>query len=107
MNREQYTRMEQIPNIGTSMAEDLRLIGLSHPQDLIGRNPYAMYEELCRKTGQRHDPCVIDVFISAVRFMQGEPKRPWWAYTSERKRMLADKAGTTIQSNGQRPNHGR
>jgi hypothetical protein len=106
MNRERYTSLEQIPNIGTSMAEDLRLIGLSHPQDLIGRNPYAMYEELCRKTRQRHDPCVIDVFISAVRFMQGEPKRPWWAYTLERKRMLADKADQTIQSNGQRLNHG-
>jgi hypothetical protein len=89
MNREQYTRLEQIPNIGPSMAEDLRLIGVSHPRDLIGRNPYAMYEELCRKTRQRHDPCVIDAFISAVRFMQGEPKRPWWAYTSERKRVLA------------------
>lgn len=88
MNREQYTRLEQIPNIGPSLAEDLRLIGVSHPRDLIRQNPYSMYEELCRKTRQRHDPCVIDAFISAVRFMQGEPKRPWWAYTSERKRVL-------------------
>lgn len=90
MNRKQYTRLEQIPNIGPSLAEDLRLIGVSHPQELIGRNPYDMYEKLCRKTGQRHDPCVIDAFISAVRFMEGEPKRPWWAYTSERKQRLAD-----------------
>jgi hypothetical protein len=86
MDREQYTNLEQVPNIGPSIAADLRLIGVSHPRDLIGRNPYVMYEELCRKTRQRHDPCVIDVFISAVRFMQGEPKRPWWAYTAERKK---------------------
>lgn len=92
MNRDQYTRLEQIPNVGPSTANDLRLIGISCPGDLAGRDPYAMYEEVCRKTGKRHDPCVIDVFISAVRFMQGEPKRPWWAYTSERKSMLANKA---------------
>lgn len=91
MNREQYTRLEQIPNIGPASAKDLRLIGVSHPQDLIGRDPYVLYEELCRITQRRHDPCVIDVFISAVRFMEGEPERPWWAYTSERKRTLAGK----------------
>jgi hypothetical protein len=91
MNREKYTRLEQIPNIGPSLAEDLRLVGVSHPQDLIGRDPYEMYEELCQKTGERHDPCVIDVFISVVRFMEGEPERPWWAYTSERKHRLADR----------------
>jgi hypothetical protein len=89
MNREQYTRLEEIPNIGPSLAKDLRLIGISYPNDLIKQNPYAMYDELCRKTLQRHDPCVIDAFISAVRFMQGEPKRPWWYYTAERKQMLA------------------
>ena len=91
MNREQYTRLEQIPNIGPASANDLRFIGVTHPQELIGRNPYDMYRELCRKTRKRHDPCVIDVFISAVRFIEGEPERPWWAYTSERKLMLAGK----------------
>jgi hypothetical protein len=97
MNREKYTRLEEIPNVGPSLAEDLRLVGVSHPRDLIGRDPYQMYEELCCKTGERHDPCVIDVFISAVRFMEGEPKRPWWAYTSERKRRLGggDASGPT------------
>ncbi len=82
------------------MAKDLRIIGISHPRDLIGRDPYAMYDELCRKTRQRHDPCVIDAFISAVRFMQGEPKRPWWAYTSKRKRVLAGQDSAQSGSRG-------
>jgi hypothetical protein len=51
-----------------------------------------MYEELCRKTNQRHDPCLLDVFISAVRFMAGAPARPWWAYTAERKEALSARA---------------
>ncbi len=88
-DREQYTRLEQIPNIGPASAEDLRLIGICNPKDLVGRDPYVLYRELCEKTGRRHDPCVIDVFISAVRFMEGRPKRPWWAYTAERKQKLA------------------
>ena len=94
MNRDQLTRLEQIPNIGRASADDLRLIGICHPNDLIGRDPYQLYEKLCEKTGHRHDPCVIDVFISAVRYMEGEPKRPWWDYTIERKRALMGKIHT-------------
>jgi hypothetical protein len=44
-------------------------------------------------TGERHDPCVLDAFLSAVRFMEGAPKKPWWKYTSERKRELARREG--------------
>ena len=43
---------------------------------------------MCRLTGQRHDPCLLDTFITAVRFMEGEPKKPWWKYTAERKKTL-------------------
>jgi len=109
MNHEQYNRLEQIPNIGPASADDLRLIGIFHPRDLIGRDPYDLYDELCRKTGQRHDPCVIDVFISAVRFMEGEPERPWWAYTSERKRALAAmrNSSDSIKSSIARPDKSR
>lgn len=39
-------------------------------------------------TGKRHDPCLLDVFIAVVRFMDGEPAKPWWKYTTERKREL-------------------
>ncbi len=80
------TRLEQLPNVGPSIAGDLRGIGVATPADLVGRDAYALYDDLCQVTGQRHDPCVIDVFLSAVRFMAGDPPRPWWHYTAERKR---------------------
>jgi len=35
--------------------------------------------------GCRHDPCVIDVFISVTSFMNGSDPEPWWAFTAERK----------------------
>jgi len=89
ITRPDITDLEQIPNIGPAIAEDLRLIGILSPQDLLGKDPYALYDDLCDTTGVRHDPCVIDVFIAAVRFMAGKPSKPWWKYTPERKRTLA------------------
>ena len=88
-NRQDIARLEDIPNIGPAVAADLRQLGITTPTDLIGRDPYAMYDDLCRITGQRHDPCLLDTFIAAVRYMAGEPKKPWWKYTAERKRELA------------------
>ena len=76
-SRSQFTDLEQLPNVGPAVAADFRLLGLARPNDLLGRDPYALYDELCRRTGRRHDPCLLDTFIAAVRFMGGEPARPW------------------------------
>ena len=88
LTRDRLTKFEEIPNIGPAMAADFRLLGLTRPQELRGKDPYALYDELCRRTGVRQDPCVIDVFIAAVRFMEGKPAKPWWAYTAGRKREM-------------------
>jgi hypothetical protein len=88
-DRSDYTRLEHLPNVGPAVAADLRLIGIAKPEDLVGRDPYRMYDQLCEVTKQRHDPCLLDTFIAAVRFMGGEEARPWWHYTKERKRVLA------------------
>ena len=90
--RDACERLEDLPNVGPSIAGDLRGIGVSHPGDLAGRDPVALYDALCATTGVRHDPCVLDVFFSAVRFMEGAPPHPWWHYTAERKRALAGRA---------------
>jgi hypothetical protein len=87
--RTEIAQLEDIPNIGASIAGDLRQLGIKSPSELSGRDPYQMYEQLCRITGRRHDPCLLDTFIAAVRFMEGGPKKPWWKYTAERKRELA------------------
>lgn len=84
----QAVHFEQIPNIGPRIAGDLRELGLKRPSELRRRDPCQLYCALSKRTGVQQDPCVLDVFISAVRFMQGEPARPWWAYTAERKAMM-------------------
>jgi predicted GIY-YIG superfamily endonuclease len=85
----QVAHLEDIPNVGAAVASDLRRLGIFTPAELPGRDPYAMYDDLCRITGQHHDPCLLDTFIAAVRYMAGEPKKPWWKYTGERKRVMA------------------
>ena len=95
-DREEFSRLEEIPNVGPAIAADLRRLEIRSPGELPSRDPYEMYDDLCRITGQRHDPCLLDTFIAAVRFMEGAPKRPWHAYTAERKRELAvRKKGTS------------
>lgn len=69
--RSKVEKLTDLPNIGKA---------------LVGRNPYELYEQLCAITGVRQDPCVLDVFISITRFMDGDDPLPWWAYTAERKR---------------------
>ena len=81
-------KLEDLPNVGPAVAARLRTLGIYKPSDLPGRDPYAMYDELNSRTGQRHDPCLLDVFISVVRFMEGAPARPWWKYTAQRKQRL-------------------
>ncbi|MEA3468909.1 MAG: helix-hairpin-helix domain-containing protein [Thermodesulfobacteriota bacterium] len=89
-DRATVSELEDLPNIGKAMAQDLRLIGINHPKELIGKDPYKLYDELCRKTGKKHDPCVIDVFLSAVNFMEGGTPAPWWAFTEKRKQWLSE-----------------
>ena len=77
--------LEQLPNIGPSLAEDLRSIGIARPADLRGKDAFVLYQKLCATTGQRQDPCVLDTFMAATDFMRGAEPRPWWAYTAQRK----------------------
>ena len=78
-------QLEQLPNIGPSIAADLRLLGVGHPRELAGRDPLVLYRALCNATGKRQDPCVLDTFMAATHFMSGAAPRPWWDYTAERK----------------------
>ena len=85
-DRKTISQLEELPNIGKAIAGDLRQIGIQYPKDLIGKNPYQLYDNLCNTTGEKHDPCVLDVFLSVVDFMEGNDAKPWWKFTAERKK---------------------
>lgn len=92
-DRKTVSRLEALPNIGKAMADDLRLIGIDHPKKLIGKDPFKLYEALCKASGARQDPCVLDVFMAAVHFMESGEPLPWWSFTVERKRLDAHNNG--------------
>jgi hypothetical protein len=78
-------QLEQLPNIGPSLAADLRLIGIDSPQQLVGRDAFELYQRLSSATRRRQDPCVLDTFLAIIDFMQGAAPAPWWRYTAGRK----------------------
>jgi hypothetical protein len=88
MKRRNIKRFRDIPNVGVAIEKDFFALGMGNPIDLIGKDPYQMYNDLCRKTQKQYDPCVIDVFISAVQYMEGGPPKKWWEFTQERKKRL-------------------
>ena len=86
VRREAVRTLTDLPNVGKATAADLQRLGIHEPQDLTGRDAYALYSELCRLDGLRHDPCMLDVLLSLVDFMQGGAAQPWWTFTAARKR---------------------
>lgn len=89
-DRQTVANLEDLPNIGIAIAADLRLIGINHPQDLPGKDPFKLHADLCKTTNIQHDPCELDVFMAAINFMEGGSPQPWWNFTKERKKLLND-----------------
>lgn len=91
MARTEVKNLRDIPNVGAVIEEDFILLGIKEPMELISKDPYQMYDDLCNITCKRQDPCVIDIFISAVNYMKGGPSKKWWEFTKERKKKLTGK----------------
>ena len=72
-------RLEDLPNIGQSIAADLRAIGIATPKQLAGRDPLSTYLQLGGPMGRRHDPCPRRMSAApagAERGLLGRPTRP-------------------------------
>jgi hypothetical protein len=83
--------LEHIPNIGSAIADDLRQLGITHPQQLKGMDGIELYLKLNKISGQRHDPCVADTFMAAVDFMNGGAAKSWWKFTDQRKKIFRER----------------
>ena len=53
MNRKGVARFQDIPNVGVAIEKYFKLLGLKEPGQLIGRDPYKMYSDLCDITDKR------------------------------------------------------
>ena len=85
--------LQEIPGIGPSLAADLRSLGVREVAELRGRDPQALYDQLCEKTGQRQDPCVLYTFRCAVYYASESKHDPellkWWNWKDRSPAVVA------------------
>jgi len=82
-------KLEDIPNIGESIASDLRSLGIQTPQQLATRDPLKTYLSLSDHMGHRHDPCVLYTLMAAQHYLQSGEAIPWWKFTEHGKKLLS------------------
>lgn len=76
-------------NVGRATLADFAVLNVRTLAQLSVQDPDALYVSLQRKTGQRHDPCVWDVFAAAIHEAKTGEARDWWSFTPVRKRRQA------------------
>jgi len=82
-------RFRDLVSVGPKMARDFEMLGIRSVPQLARQNPARMYEKMCSLTGQRQDPCVLDVYCAAVAQAR-DPRLPaeqrqWWYWSRKRK----------------------
>jgi hypothetical protein len=88
MPTKQSTDLTSLMNVGAAVAGYLGRAGITQIDDLVGRDPFEIYETICERDAVRHDPCLLDTIMSATDQANGKPARPWWSYTAQRKQHL-------------------
>ncbi len=82
-------RLLDLISVGPAMLRDFEQLGIHSVPQLAKQDPKKMYARLERLTGQRQDPCVLDVFEAAVAQARN-PRLPaekcqWWYWSRRRK----------------------
>jgi len=82
-------QLGELISIGPAMLRDFDLLRIRSVAQLARQNPESMYKRLSHLTGQRQDPCVLDVFCAAVAQARN-PHLPaeqcqWWYWSKKRK----------------------
>lgn len=82
-------RLIDLVSVGPACVKDFALLGVDRVDQLVGRDPYALYERLCELTDKRHCICVVDVFAAAIAQAE-DPDLPLeqcqWNYYSQKRK---------------------
>ena len=81
--------LASLRSVGPATVRDLAVLGITTVEALARAEPDALYDQLCRATGVRHDPCCRDVFAAAVAQARDPnlpaEQRDWWHWSRRRK----------------------
>ncbi len=82
MKQPTLTKLEQIPGIGKSIAQDLRDIGIGSVDELKGKKADQLYKRLCNFKASPVDRCMLYVLRCAVYYASNTERDPkllkWW-----------------------------
>jgi Pathogenicity locus len=89
IKRKEHRGLLDLISIGPAMVRDFKLLGVESVAQLARQDPQKLYEKLCRITGRRQDPCVLDTFCAGVAQARN-PRLPaeqcqWWYWSRRRK----------------------
>lgn len=82
-------RLADLDGVGVATLKDFDRLGIGSVAQLAKADPQKLYDRLCRLTGIRQDPCVLDVFTCAI-VQARDPRSPkaqrkWWYWSRIRK----------------------
>ncbi|HEU4407239.1 MAG TPA: helix-hairpin-helix domain-containing protein [Polyangiaceae bacterium] len=96
--------LASLVSIGPAMLRDFELLGVRSVDELARAEPGELFERLCRLTGSRQDPCVLDTFCAAVAQARDPdlpaPMREWWYWSRVRKAAEGAKATPAKRAEG-------
>jgi hypothetical protein len=89
MKQKEPRQLRDLYSVGPATVRDLKLLGITRVEQLVGKDARKLYERLGRLSGKRYDPCVLDVFSAAIAQARDprlpEEKRRWWYWSRIRK----------------------
>jgi hypothetical protein len=78
-------RLQEIPGVGPSIAEDLYRLGIKKVSCLKGKDPEKLYAKFCAMEGRPIDLCLLYVFRGAVYYASHAKHDPeklkWWNWS--------------------------
>jgi len=82
-------KLSDLSGIGKAMLADFALLKITSVEQLAAADPLQLYDDLCKRTRSRQDPCVLDTFRCAVAQAR-DPHLPtdqhnWWYWSRLRK----------------------
>jgi nucleotidyltransferase/DNA polymerase involved in DNA repair len=89
MKKKETRNLSDLYSVGPATVRDLKALGITRVEQLVGQDARKLYDRLGRLSGKRCDPCMMDVLSAAIAQAQDpnlpKEKRQWWYWSQIRK----------------------
>ena len=66
MKKKETRNLGDLYSVGPATVRDLKTLGITAVEQLVGQDARNLYDRLCRLSGKRCDPCMMDVLSAAI-----------------------------------------